>query len=195
MMLRNTAFVTSVVGPAAFTGDSLPKIAVAGRSNVGKSSLINALCNNNKIAYVSRTPGKTRLINLFCVDAKFILADLPGYGFARVSRAEQASWSGMVERFLTGSAQLRLLLHLVDIRHEPSKEDLQMSHWMRHFQIPFQCVLTKADKLSKTQQQQRMEALKQEIPGGEALQMTPFSAKTGQGTQELHQIIEHCAAE
>ena len=162
----------------------MPKVAVAGKSNVGKSSLINALCNNSKLARVSQTPGKTRLVNLFNIDGEFVLVDLPGYGFAKVSKSERESWGEMVNGFLSGTEGIGLMLHLLDIRHEPTAEDVQMSVWLRHFDIPFLTVLTKADKLSRAQQQRSMMTIARKI-AIQPWEMVPFSAVTKAGRDQL----------
>lgn len=184
MFLKNAKFITSLAGAGGFPGDHLPKVAVAGKSNVGKSSLINALCNNGKLARVSQTPGKTRLINLFDIDNEFILADLPGYGFAKVSKREKETWGGMIEGFLAGTEGIGLMLHLLDIRHDPTVEDIQMSAWLRHFDIPFLAVLTKADKLSRAQQQKGVMTIGRNI-GLQPWEMLPFSSVTKAGRDEL----------
>lgn len=184
MILKNAKFIRSMTGAGPFPGDHLPKVAVAGKSNVGKSSLINALCNNGKLAKVSQTPGKTRLVNLFDIGGEFILVDLPGYGFAKVSKAEKETWGAMIEGFLMGTEGIGLMLHLLDIRHEPTAEDIQMSIWLRHFDIPFLAVLTKADKLSRAQQQRGIMAISRKI-GLQPWEMVPFSSVTKAGRDEL----------
>ncbi len=184
MILANAKFITSLTGPASFPGDQLPKVAVAGKSNVGKSSLINALCNNSKLARTSQTPGKTRLVNLFDIGGRFVLVDLPGYGFAKVSESERVSWGKMIESFLMHTEGIGLMLHLLDIRHEPTAEDVQMSAWLRHFDIPFVAVLTKADKLSRAQQQKSVMAITRKI-GLQPWEMIPFSSVTKAGRDEL----------
>lgn len=192
MTLKNPLFITSLTGAGAFPGDHLPKVVVAGKSNVGKSSLINCLCNRNKLARVSQTPGKTRLINLFNIDNEFILADLPGYGFARVPEAERRSWGRMVEGFLGSTSDIRLILHLLDIRHPPTKEDVQMAGWLQHHQAPFAAVLTKADKLSKAQRQKMLPIIGRTV-GAQPWEMIPFSSHDKTGRDELialmHQAV------
>ncbi len=184
MILTNAKFITSLAGAGAFPGDELPKVAVAGKSNVGKSSLINALCNNGKLARVSQTPGKTRLINLFNIGDRFVLADLPGYGFAKVSQTERLSWGKMVEGFLRRTEGIALILHLLDIRHEPTAEDVQMAAWLRHFDVPFLVALTKADKLSGAQRQRAVMAIARAV-GVQPFDMVPFSSVTKEGRDAL----------
>lgn len=128
-----------------------PQIAMAGKSNVGKSSLINSLTRHSKLAKTSSEPGKTRLINYYDINSDFLLVDLPGYGFARAPKSEQQKWASMIEGYLTGSTDLVHVFHLVDIRHEPTQEDAMMTEYLRHYDIPFSVIATKADKLSKAQ--------------------------------------------
>ncbi|MGI6316925.1 MAG: ribosome biogenesis GTP-binding protein YihA/YsxC [Christensenellales bacterium] len=149
MIVKKAVFEASAADPAQMkTRLALPQIALVGRSNVGKSSLINTLCRQNKLARVSSTPGKTRLVNYFLVNDAFYLVDLPGYGFANVSRKEQGKWEAMVESYLGGDPGPDALLLLLDVRREPSAEDKQMAYWLQHYGIPCIIVATKADKLS-----------------------------------------------
>ena len=151
MMIKKAKFQTSLAEFKPFPGQGLPEIAFAGKSNVGKSSLINALTHNSKLARTSSEPGKTRLVNFYLLNEAFFLVDLPGYGFARASKQEKEKWSGMIEGYLQGSENLRHVVQLVDIRHAPTEEDQMMTNYLRHYEIPFTVVATKADKLSKAQ--------------------------------------------
>lgn len=151
MMIKKAKFQTSLAEFKPFPGQGLPEIAFAGKSNVGKSSLINALTHNSKLARTSSEPGKTRLVNFYLLNEAFFLVDLPGYGFARASKQEKEKWSGMIEGYLQGSQNLRHVVQLVDIRHAPTEEDQMMTNYLRHYEIPFTVVATKADKLSKAQ--------------------------------------------
>lgn len=148
---KKAKFQTSLAEFKDFPGQGLPEIAFAGKSNVGKSSLINALTHNSKLARTSSEPGKTRLVNFFLLNDSFYLVDLPGYGFARASKQEKEKWSGMIEGYLQKSENLRHVVQLVDIRHAPTEEDQMMTNYLRHYEIPFTVVATKADKLSKAQ--------------------------------------------
>ena len=148
MVIKDAKFITSVLSSDKFYFDGRPIIAVSGRSNVGKSSLINMLAGNSKLAKTSAAPGRTRLINYFDFGT-FILADLPGYGFAKVSKDEKDKWARLLEEFFA-TQKITLLLSLVDIRHEPSADDKQMINYLYHYAIPFTVVATKADKLPKT---------------------------------------------
>ena len=151
MIIKKAKFQTSLAEFKDFPGQGLPEIAFAGKSNVGKSSLINALTHNSKLARTSSEPGKTRLVNFFLLNDSFYLVDLPGYGFARASKQEKEKWSGMIEGYLRKSENLRHVVQLVDIRHTPTEEDQMMTNYLRHYEIPFTVVATKADKLSKAQ--------------------------------------------
>ena len=151
MIIKKAKFQTSLAEFKDFPGQGLTEIAFAGKSNVGKSSLINALTHNSKLARTSSEPGKTRLVNFFLLNDSFYLVDLPGYGFARASKQEKEKWSGMIEGYLQKSENLRHVVQLVDIRHAPTEEDQMMTNYLRHYEIPFTVVATKADKLSKAQ--------------------------------------------
>ena len=148
MIIKNAEFITSVANEKDFLSFNKPVIAVAGKSNVGKSSFINMLANKNKLAKTSNTPGRTRLINYFDFN-EFVLADLPGYGFAKVSKSEKEKWAHLMERYFEKSKIAHVLL-LLDIRHKPTNEDLQMINYLYHYALPFTLVATKADKLGKS---------------------------------------------
>lgn len=151
MIIKRAKFLLSQSKFGDFPQQGMPEIAMAGKSNVGKSSLINSLTRHSKLARTSSEPGKTRLINYYSINDEFLLVDLPGYGFARAPKSEQEKWSQMIEGYLTGSQQLKHVFHLVDIRHTPTKEDQMMTEYLRHYDIPFTVIATKADKLSKAQ--------------------------------------------
>jgi len=145
--IKSADFITSMADYGPFAGRGLPQVAVAGKSNVGKSSLINRLCRRNKLARTSSTPGKTRLINIFLLNQQFHLIDLPGYGFAKVDKREKARWGKMMQDYFEQAEELRQVLCLVDIRHEPTEDDKQMNLFLRQMGIPFTVVATKADKM------------------------------------------------
>lgn len=184
MLIKKAAFVTSLVGNDAFEGRGLPQIAVAGKSNVGKSSLINKLCNNGKLARTSQEPGKTRLVNIFLLNEEFHLVDLPGYGYAKVSKGMQEDWGRMMNAFLNGSEHLIHILHLVDIRHEPSEQDVQIAKWIRAAGLPCTVVATKADKLSRAQRQKAIQIICRTV-GVQPWEIIPFSSTSGEGKDAL----------
>ena len=151
MRITKSTFVRSLSTFGAFPGQGLPEIAMAGKSNVGKSTLINSLTHNSKLARTSAEPGKTRLVNLYLINSAFFLVDLPGYGFARAPKQEKDKWAAMIEGYLRGSEHLKRVFMLVDIRHAPTEDDQLMVEYLRHYDIPFSVIATKADKLSKAQ--------------------------------------------
>lgn len=169
---------------------TMPEVVFAGRSNVGKSSLINKVFNQKQLARVSATPGKTSTINFFrCADtARF--ADLPGYGYAKVSDSERRRWSGLIEGYFHQDRDIRLVLSLLDIRHAPSADDLTMLDFLIDSELPFAVVLTKIDKLTNNQLKVRMEEIRTEIPCGDQVTLFPVSSMNGRGIDELRQVIE-----
>lgn len=166
----------------------LPEIAFSGRSNVGKSSLINKLLNRRALARTSATPGKTATVNFYRLETAR-LADLPGYGYAKVSGSEKRRWTELIGGYFNDDRDLRLVLQLLDARHTPSRDDYQMLDYMVEHEIPFVAVLTKTDKLNKTQRQQRLEAFQQELSDYEGITLIPFSAVTGEGAEALQEIL------
>ena len=151
MRLINFKFVKSASKPAEFITDELPQVAIVGRSNVGKSSLINMLANNKKMAKTSSTPGRTRLVNYFDIDGKVYLVDLPGYGFAQASKSVKKEWDRVLDDYFNNTHNLKLVLVLIDSRHLPSDLDVMMINYLVELEIPYQIVLTKTDKLSRSQ--------------------------------------------
>ncbi len=193
MEIKSAEFVTSM-NAYQKPDPALPQIAVAGKSNVGKSSLINNLCRRKALAKTSATPGKTRLINLFLLNSSFHLVDLPGYGFAKVDKQEKLRWGEMMEKYFRETGELRLTLHLVDIRHEPTQDDIQMNTFLRGMGLPFLVVATKADKIS------RGARMKNLAPICRALQVQPwqvvcYSSETGDGRDKLLEALEKALAE
>lgn len=184
MKITKAAYVASLEKLKDFPGRGKPEIALAGRSNVGKSSLINALCNNKNLARTSQQPGKTRLINLYGVNDEFFFADLPGYGFAKASDAEINRWKGMIEGYISGSQNLVYALLLVDIRHEPTQGDREMAEYLRHYGIPFSVVCTKADKLSGAQRGRNLPVIGRALKA-QPWEMVCFSAISGMWREDV----------
>lgn len=151
MDIKQSEFITSAVSKTQYPEGLIPEIAFVGRSNVGKSSIINALTNRRHLAKVSGTPGKTKLINFFLINNNFFLVDLPGYGYAKVSKVEKESWGRIVESYLLGRENLKKVVLLVDCRHKPTNDDIVMHSWIKHFGYNVTVVATKSDKLSKTE--------------------------------------------
>ncbi len=168
---------------------TMPEIVFSGRSNVGKSSLINRLTGRKALARTSATPGKTATINFYRLDAAR-LVDLPGYGYAKVSGSERRRWAELIEGYFDDERDVRLVVQLMDIRHTPSKDDYQMLEYMVNRQIPFIVVLTKADKLNKTERAQRLAAFEQELSNYEGIFTLPFSSSNGEGADELRKILQ-----
>lgn len=194
MNYHNVSFETAYGTTRQLPASQFPEIVFAGRSNVGKSSLINKIFNQKGLARVSATPGKTATINFFRLDhLRFV--DLPGYGYAKVSRGEKRRWADLIEGYFAGERDIRLVFSLVDVRHAPSADDQMMLNFLIDHQLPFVVVLTKIDKLSKLQLARRLEELRQELPCGEELTLLPFSAVKGTGVEEIRRIIDDIALE
>lgn len=166
-----------------------PEIAFSGRSNVGKSSLINKIMNRKSLARVSAMPGKTITINFFSLENLYIV-DLPGYGYAKVSKSEKHRWAELIEGYLNDDRSLALVFQLIDFRHKPTADDIMMINFLIDSGIPFVIVLTKADKLKKRERTERREAFMTEIPCAEDITMIEFSAETGEGVDKIREIIE-----
>jgi len=194
MEIKSASFVTSLAEYHENPPISLPQLAVVGKSNVGKSSLINALCNRRKLCKTSATPGKTRLINVFLINDQFHLVDLPGYGFAKVDKKEKERWGAMMDHYFQDSTQLFHVLLLVDIRHDPTQDDIAMAQYFRQMDIPFTVVATKADKIS------RGARMKQLAPICRGLLVQPWeviaaSSEDMTGRDKLLELIETLLAE
>ena len=190
--IKKAAFVTSVGQGGGYPEKRAAEIALVGRSNVGKSSLINCLTGNGKLARISAAPGKTRLVNYYLVNDSFYLVDLPGYGFAQRSRGERESWGKLMESYLT-SGRVDHLFLLLDIRHEPTGEDRQMMEFLLYYGIPFTIVATKADKVAKSKRQQAANQNAKLVgapPWG-----LPFSSETGEGREALLECLGSIVSE
>ena len=192
MKIESAAFELSAGLVHQLPASNLPEVAFSGRSNVGKSSLINRLLNRKALARTSATPGKTATINFYRLDT-LRLVDLPGYGYAKVSDAEKRRWKGLIEGYLEADRELCLVVQLLDARHAPSADDRTMLDYLVQREIPFLVVLTKMDKLNVTQRVQRLQAFQEEFASLEGLTVVPFSAVTGEGTQELRKIMTEIA--
>jgi GTP-binding protein len=193
--LISAQFVTSVYDYRKTPGENRKAVAIAGRSNVGKSTLINSITEGKKIAKVSSTPGKTQALNFFLADDKFHLVDLPGYGFARVPAEVRKSWGVLVEGYLTEDRNLRGMVFLIDCRRELQPDDRTLLEWVVNREVPFVIVLTKADKLSRNQLQQAVRKMKKLIFGDESLgDLIPFSAPAGLGKKEIIRWIRKIVA-
>ncbi|RTZ97268.1 MAG: YihA family ribosome biogenesis GTP-binding protein [Deltaproteobacteria bacterium] len=189
MNIQSARFITSAVKPSQYPSGDLPEIAFAGRSNVGKSSLINTLVNRKRLVKTSRTPGRTQLINFFSINEQFMLVDLPGYGYARVPAAVRKKWGPMIERYLAERNRLRGVVLILDIRRMPDERERSFIAWLEQCQLPVVLVLTKADKLSTSAQSRRYREIVQAIDSG-PLPPVLFSAKTGRGRDAVWKTIQ-----
>ena len=190
MIIKNAKFVISVADSDKLPSYDKAEIAVAGKSNVGKSSFINFITSNGKLARTSSEPGRTRLLNYFDINGgEFLLVDLPGYGFARVSKEEKAKWGKMIEGYLQKSPTLKHVFVLLDIRHTPSADDKMLLDYLYHFNIPFTVVATKADKLSRMQQQKSKNMIANELCMGEGNVIVVSSLKKT-GKEEIFARID-----
>lgn len=186
---NNAEFIASYGTFSQIPPSSRIEIAFAGHSNVGKSTLINKLFNRKNLARVSSVPGKTATINFYGLDNIYFV-DLPGYGYAKVSKSEKERWSGLIDGYLSSDRDIRLVFMLVDMRHAPTKDDIKMIDYLIDTETPFVLVLTKADKLKKTERIKRMEAFRTEIPCFDDMHVIPFSSMTFEGIDELREIVE-----
>jgi GTP-binding protein len=185
LVIRNVEFIGGMAEKHGWRPDSsLPEVAFAGRSNVGKSSLLNALVRRKSIARVSKTPGRTRELNFFCINNDFVLVDFPGYGYARVSKDKKSEWRPMIESYLRRTTQLRGIVLLLDIRREPSDDDRAMLDFLAEMEVPTIVALTKKDKLSKAAALEQA-AMISRVLGLPSEQIIPFSSHTGEGRLEL----------
>jgi len=161
--IKSSKFIKSAANPSQCDVPSMPEIAVIGRSNVGKSTLINNLTNNRKLCRTSSTPGKTRLVNYFLINEEFYFVDLPGYGYAKVSKSEQEKWGEMVEGYFINSPNLVHIFLLMDIRRELNDNDLQMAWWSQHYNVPVTIIATKVDKITKSKRKQIADKLSDKL--------------------------------
>ena len=190
MQVKHADFITSMKDYGEYATKGCPEVAFAGKSNVGKSSMINKLTNRNKLARTSATPGKTRLINVYQINAEINFIDLPGYGFAQVSQAEKDKWSKFIDAYLTKRENLCGVIQLVDLRHPPTKDDINMYEWLMHMHKDVLIVATKCDKISKGQWLKHIKQVREGLKADKEQKIIAFSAETGQGVEEVHQWVE-----
>ena len=195
LKIKTVEYVTSVGKIDQLPQNGFPEIAFAGRSNVGKSSLLNTVFNRKKMALVSSTPGKTRTLNFFNVNNKYHFVDLPGYGYAKVSKNETRAWKKLIESYLTTSSYLRGLVLLVDIRHSITNLDFELLGWIQHYSLPSIVVGTKSDKLSGNKLAVSLKKAKRDLSKYDNASIVPFSALTGKGKPELLKAIDNLLIE
>lgn len=187
--LQKAEFVRSAAKAGDFPRDGLPQVAFAGRSNVGKSSVINRLLNRKNFARVGAAPGKTTHINYFLIDGKFYLVDLPGYGYAKVSKAEKERWGRLMEEWFADNGLMTLGIMIVDARHKPTADDCTMAQWFKASGRPFAVAANKLDKLRKSDIVPNLVRIRETLELDESVTVIPFSAEKGDGKQELLDLI------
>ena len=195
MRITKSDIETVAVKPSQYPPENLKEIAFAGRSNVGKSSLLNLLTGRKKLAKVSGNPGKTRTINFFLINDEFRIVDLPGYGYAKVSKSVSESWGDMMETYIENRPNLVKIVQLVDIRHEPSKQDVQMYGYLKHFGLDGIVVATKSDKVSRNQIPGQVKLIRQTLGLNKDDRVIPVSALKKTGHEELLDVIEELLEE
>ncbi|MGM0844044.1 MAG: ribosome biogenesis GTP-binding protein YihA/YsxC [Bacillota bacterium] len=185
MKVNNVELVISAVRPAQYPGDFLPEFALAGRSNVGKSSFINRMIGRKSMARISSRPGKTQTLNFYKIEESLYFVDVPGYGFAKVSKSEREAWGKMIETYITMREQLKAVIQIVDLRHPPSQDDIMMYDFLKHHGIPCVIIATKADKIPKGKWQKHLKATKEGLDIKEGDEVILFSSETGLGKDHV----------
>jgi GTP-binding protein len=195
MRIRTAKFVTSLNSGFDIFNTVFPEIAVVGRSNVGKSSFINMIADNHKLSRVSQIPGKTRLVNYFLLNDSFYLVDLPGYGFANLSKDQKTGWDAMLGEYFQKSQSLKAVLLLLDIRREPTSEDFLMLDLLKYYNLPYVIVATKADKVAKSKRKSECVRIQRALSNYGCKEVIPVSSFDGTGKEALMQIIGRCMEE
>ena len=195
MVIKNVSLETVIGVTSKIPQNELPEIAFAGKSNVGKSSLINALINRKSLARTSSQPGKTQTINFYNINGELYFVDLPGYGYAKVSQQEKEKWGKMIERYLHQSKVLKAVFLLVDIRHDPSANDKTMYEWILSNGFHPIIIATKADKINRSQLQKQIKAVRQGQGADKDTVVIPFSAQTKQGREEIYEVVDRLMAQ
>ncbi|SIT83444.1 ribosome biogenesis GTP-binding protein YihA/YsxC [Edaphobacillus lindanitolerans] len=190
MKVNQAEITISAVKPEQYPEDGYPEFALAGRSNVGKSSFINKMIGRKSLARTSSKPGKTQTLNFYKIEDQFFFVDVPGYGYAKVSKSEREAWGKMIERYITGREQLRAVIQLVDLRHPPSQDDILMYDFLKHYNLPCVIVATKADKIPKSRLQKHRKIIKETLDLDPSDPLILFSSETGQGKEEAWAELE-----
>lgn len=185
MKIRNAEITMSAVNKSQYPTDGIPEIALVGRSNVGKSSTVNTLLNRRNFARTSQTPGKTRTINFYLINKEFFFVDLPGYGYAKIAKSEKEKWGVIMERYLQERDELCAIFLLVDIRHEPTNDDVMMYEWIKHFGYNCVVIATKADKISRGQYQKHMNIIRKKLQMDPNEKILPISSLKKTGVEEI----------
>lgn len=190
MKVVSSDIVISAVKPEQYPEVDLPEFALAGRSNVGKSSFINKMLNRRGLARISSKPGKTQTLNFYLINEILHFVDVPGYGYAKVSKSEREAWGRMIETYLTSREQLRAVLLIVDLRHPPSRDDVMMYQFLKHYEIPAIIIATKADKISKSKWQKHLKVTKDTLELDPTDTIIMFSSETGLGKDQAWSVIQ-----
>ncbi|OIJ10595.1 YihA family ribosome biogenesis GTP-binding protein [Anaerobacillus alkalilacustris] len=190
MKVTQSEIVISAVKPEQYPDTGLPEVALAGRSNVGKSSFINKMINRKNLARTSQKPGKTQTLNFYIINEVMYFVDVPGYGFAKVSKSEREAWGRMIETYITNRKTLKAVIQLIDIRHDPTKDDVAMYEWLKHYDIPVIIIATKADKIPKGKWQKHEKAIKEKLNKAPSDPIVVFSSETGYGKDKAWKTIE-----
>lgn len=195
MKVTQAEMIISAAAPHQFPQDTLPEIALAGRSNVGKSSLINRMLQRKSLARTSSQPGKTQTLNYYRINEQLYFVDFPGYGYAKVSKVQRKKWGELIEAYLRERETLRLVLLVIDLRHAPTEDDCLMYDWMQHFNIPCLVVATKADKLPRSKWQKHLRVVCETLGMPEGEQPLLFSSESGLGREELWSLLMEAIAQ
>lgn len=190
MKVHSAEIVISAVAKKQYPKSSLPEIALAGRSNVGKSSFVNTLIDRKKLARTSSKPGRTQTLNFYLIENQFHFVDLPGYGYAKVSKQERAKWGEMIDEYFANRKQLQAVVSLIDMRHDPTEGDIQMYNFLKYYGFPVILVATKADKVAKNKKNQQIERIKQVLDFDDNDSFVVFSTVTKEGKEEAWNAIE-----
>lgn len=190
MKVTQAEIVISAVKPEQYPNQPLPQFALAGRSNVGKSSFINKMINRKNLARTSSKPGKTQTLNFYLINEALYFVDVPGYGFAKVSKTEREAWGRMIETYLTTSKELRAVIQIVDLRHAPSKDDVTMYKFLKHYEIPVIVIATKADKIPKGKWQKHLKVVKETMDMDPTDPLLLFSSETAEGKDKAWGVIQ-----
>ena len=190
MKVHNVQMIGSFVRPEQFPTEGLPEFALAGRSNVGKSSFINRMIGRKALARISSKPGKTQQLNFYKIEEQFFFVDVPGYGYAKVSKSERAAWGRMIESYFTGREQLKAVVLIVDLRHNPTNDDCMMYDFLKHYNIPVIVVATKADKIPRGKWDKHKKNVKETLQMDSNDPLFVFSSEKGLGFEEVWQEIE-----
>jgi GTP-binding protein len=190
MKVNSADIVISAVKPEQYPDEAFPEFALAGRSNVGKSSFINKMLNRKNLARTSSKPGKTQTLNFYLINEMLHFVDVPGYGYAKVSKKEREAWGKMIETYLKDREQLRAVVQIVDLRHPPSKDDVMMYNFLKHYEIPCIIVATKADKIPKSKWQKHLKVAKETLDLDPNDHLILFSSETGQGKDQAWALLQ-----